>query len=79
MLTQTVDSNFRRRLQFKGSSGSFEGEGMSTMSWSRPWSRCRAAMTWSTSTRVTVPGMAKWSSTGAMVEIGRVVADQDKE
>lgn len=61
-----VDKSFRRGDQFRGSSGSFEGVGIRTISLF-PLARCWVDMTWSRSSRVNVPGMALWSTFGAMV------------
>ena len=66
MLTQMVDKSFRRGDQFKGSSGSFEGVGIRTISLF-PLARCWVDMTWSRSNKVNVPGMALLSTFGAMI------------
>lgn len=64
MLTQIVDNSFRRGDQFSGSSGSLEGVGIKTMSLF-PLA-CWADITWSKSSKVTVPGTALLSTIGVI-------------
>ena len=67
VLTQIVDNSFRRGDQFSGSSGSLEGVGIKTMSLF-PLA-CWADITWSKSSKVTVPGTAFLSTFGVILLI----------
>lgn len=67
VLTQIVDNSFRRGDQFSGSSGSLEGVGIKTMSLF-PLA-CWADITWSKSSKMTVPGTALLSTFGVILLI----------